>query len=210
MTGGFRFPHRIYPILDELDGNGRSYVELTDACLQAGVRFLQLRIKGRPTREMIEIARLVVQRTDAAGASLIVNDRADIAALVDAAGVHLGQDDLPPAAAREMVGPDKIVGFSTHNLAQAQDAAAAGAADYIGFGPIFLTTSKVNPDPAVGLSTLRQVRRCIDTPIVAIGGISEDRVADVLGAGADAVAMIGDLVRAVDLAAKLQRLVALP
>jgi thiamine-phosphate pyrophosphorylase len=208
MSGNFRFPSRIYPIVDELDGSGRDFVGLTEAMLAAGARFLQLRVKGRSTRDFIEVARAVKARADAAGAALIVNDRVDVARLVGAAGVHLGQDDLPPAAAREQLGADRIIGFSTHNPAQARASAAQGAADYIGFGPVFATTSKENPDPVVGLDGLRDVRRVVTLPIVAIGGIGVDAVPDVLAAGADAVAMIGAIVLAADVEANLRALLA--
>lgn len=208
MSSRFRFPSRIYPIVDELDGSGRDFVGLTEAMLAAGARFLQLRVKGRSTRDFIEVARAVKARTDAAGAALIVNDRVDVAHLVGAAGVHLGQDDLPPAAARELLGGDRIIGFSTHNVAQARAAATEGVADYIGFGPVFATTSKENPDPVVGLDGLRAVRRLVRLPIVAIGGIGVDAVPDVLAAGADAVAMIGAIARAADVEANLRSLLA--
>jgi thiamine-phosphate pyrophosphorylase len=137
---------------------------------------------------------------------LIINDRADVARLVDAAGVHLGQDDLPARAAREILGPNKIIGFSTHNIAQAEAAAREGIADYIGFGPIYPTTTKEHADPVQGLEGLRLVRSHVKLPIVAIGGIAAGTMRDVLAAGADAVAMIGEIVRAEDVSAKVRAL----
>ncbi len=196
----------IYPIIDTLGLPARSHVELARAFTSAGVPLLQLRVKDQSTRVFLDLARAVKEITDAADVALIINDRADIARLVDAAGVHLGQDDLPPAAARALLGPDKIIGFSTHNQKQAFAAAEAGLADYIGFGPIFPTSSKSNPDPVVGIDGLREVRRLVTLPLVAIGGITGANMSLALEAGADAVAMIGGIVRAVDVEENLREL----
>jgi thiamine-phosphate pyrophosphorylase len=147
--------------------------------------------------------------TDAAGATLVINDRADIAVLIDAAGAHLGQDDLPPEAARRLLGGDKLIGLSTHNVAQAEAAVSSGVVDYIGIGPIFTTGSKSNPDPVLGIEGLREVRRRIDLPIVAIGGITAATMQQVLQAGADAVAMIGEIANAPDIEAKVRALLTL-
>jgi thiamine-phosphate pyrophosphorylase len=124
-----------------------------------------------------------------------VNDRPDVAALAGAAGVHVGQEDLEPEQARAVVGDKMWVGFSTHNLEQFRRAAATSA-DYIAVGPIFATASKENPDPVVGLELLRQVRPLTDRPIVAIGGVTLERAASVIAAGADSVAVIRDVLRA--------------
>jgi thiamine-phosphate pyrophosphorylase len=137
---------------------------------------------------------------------LIINDRPDIARLVDAAGVHLGQEDVPVAAARRVLGPDKIIGFSTHNVTQAEAAARESIADYIGFGPIYPTRSKERPDPVQGIDGLRQIRARVALPIVAIGGITAAAMSEVLAAGADAVAMIGEIVHAQDIEAKVREL----
>jgi thiamine-phosphate pyrophosphorylase len=123
---------------------------------------------------------------------LIVNDRPDVAALAGAAGVHVGQEDLDPEQARVVVGEQMWVGVSTHNLKQFRRAAATSA-DYIAVGPIFATTSKVDPDPVVGLEMVRQVRPLTDKPIVAIGGITLERAASVIAAGADSVTVIRDV-----------------
>jgi thiamine-phosphate pyrophosphorylase len=202
----FSFPSRCYPIIDTLGEPDRSHVELAAAVLAAGAPLLQLRVKEQPSRRYLELARAVNVRAEQHGARLIVNDRVDIALLVDAAGVHLGQDDLPARAAREILGPGKIVGYSTHTVAQAEAAAREGAADYIGFGPIYPTTSKARPDPVQGLEGLRRVRAHITLPIVAIGGITAATMPAVLGAGADAVAMIGEITRSGDVAATLRAL----
>jgi thiamine-phosphate pyrophosphorylase len=201
-----KFPHYFYPIVDTLGDPKLSSVDLAQAMLDAGVRLLQLRVKDEPTRRFVEIARLVQAAADRAGALLIINDRADIAKLVHAAGVHLGQEDLPVAAARAILGPDKIIGLSTHSAAQAAAAAQEGVADYIGFGPIFPTSSKQRPDPVQGLDGLREVRRRVALPIVAIGGITTETLPEVLAAGADAVAMISDVVRAPDVSDRVRQL----
>jgi thiamine-phosphate pyrophosphorylase len=204
----FSFPSRLYPIVDTLNDPRRSYVELAHAILSAGAPLLQLRVKNTPTGRFVEIAREVKALADRHGAQLIVNDRPDIAKLVDAAGVHLGQEDLPVAAARQVLGPDKIVGFSTHSLAQAEAAARAGIADYIGFGPIYPTSSKERPDPVQGIDGLRQIRARVALPIVAIGGITAATMPAVLAVGADAVAMIGEIVRAPDVGVRVRTLLA--
>jgi thiamine-phosphate pyrophosphorylase len=202
----FTFPSRLYPIIDTLGDPRLSYAALTRAVLAAGARFFQLRVKDQPTGRFVEIAREVKALADRYGARLIVNDRADIAKLVDAAGVHLGQDDLPLAAARAILGGGKIIGFSTHNLTQAEAVAPESIADYIGFGPIYRTASKDRPDPVQGLEGLRLIRSRVTLPIVAIGGITGETMPAVLAAGADAVAMISEIVRAADVTAKVREL----
>ena len=192
----FRFPDPLYPIVDAVPG--RDAVGLAAAVLAGGATFIQLRAKDLPSGEFAAVARAVRALTDAAGAQLIINDRSDIARLCDAAGVHLGQDDLPPAAARTQLGPDRWIGFSTHNLVQVDAALHAEAIDYLAFGPIFATPSKRDADPVQGLAALRAVRARCPLPLVAIGGIDAATIADVLGAGADAVAVIGAICGAAD------------
>lgn len=204
----FRFPAPIYPIVDADDRWPHAPLDQLDAMLQAGVPLVQLRVKRLPVGAFVELARAARARTAAAGSRLIINDRVDVALLVEADGVHLGQDDLPPEAARALLGPGTIVGFSTHNLDQALRAAAHGVADYIGFGPVFATSTKENPDPVVGLAGLADVRRAVALPIVAIGGIGRAEFAAARAAGADAVAMIGAIVGAADIAGTLRDLLA--
>jgi thiamine-phosphate pyrophosphorylase len=127
----------------------------------------------------------------------LVNDRADVASLAGASGVHVGQEDLDVAAARCLVGPDMLVGVSTHNLEQIERAAASSA-DYIAVGPVFGTSTKTNPDPAVGLDLVRRARAASDKPLVAIGGITLDLAASVIEAGADSVAVISGILAADD------------
>jgi thiamine-phosphate pyrophosphorylase len=154
-----------------------------------------------------ETARALRALTRAAGALFIVNDRPDVAAAVEADGVHLGQDDVPIAVARAVLGPERWIGVSTHDVAEARAALRAGA-DYLGVGPIYDTTSKAGALPARGLGLLRTVRDLTDRPLVAIGGITPETAAAVRAAGADTVAMIGALARASDPAATVRDLVA--
>ena len=199
----FRFPHRLYPIVDTLGDPQRTHIELAEAMLAAGARLLQLRMKESPTRVFVEAARALQKRAAARGAKLIVNDRADIARLVEAAGVHLGQDDLPAADARRLLGPDAIIGVSTHTPEQAQAAAREGVANYLGFGPIYATSTKADPDPVQGVAGLQRARAVVTLPIVAIGGITLATMTPVLAAGADAVAVIRDIVAAPDVRARV-------
>jgi thiamine-phosphate pyrophosphorylase len=161
----------------------------------AGVRLLQYRHKGGPARELLDTSRQLLSVLPRTAASLIVNDRPDVAALAGAAGVHLGQQDLEPEQARAIVGSKTWVGVSTHNLEQFRQAAATSA-DYIAVGPIFATSSKAHADPVVGPEFIRKVRHLTDKPIVAIGGITLERAQEVVSAGADSLAVISDILRA--------------
>jgi len=159
--------------------------------LEGGVRILQIRHKGFLSREILEAIERMSGMCRDAGVLFVVNDRADLARLMGAA-LHLGQDDLPPSAARKVTGPDLIVGFSTHDEAQLR-AAAQEPVDYLALGPIFGTATKENPDPVVGVDELRRLRPLTDRPLVAIGGITRANARAVLDAGADSIAVIGDL-----------------
>ena len=181
---------KIYPITDTRI-SGLSHLEQVEPLYDGGARFIQLREKQASPREFYDAAKAVMDLACERGISVIINDRVDIALALKADGVHLGQDDLPPEHARNILGPDAIIGFSTHSLAQAQ-AAIKLPVDYIGYGPIFTTTTKENPDAVVGLDGLREIRQAIgDFPLVAIGGITEDRLTSVFDAGADSAAIIG-------------------
>jgi len=199
----FAFPDPLYPIADA--DSCADVVALAEAILAGGARVLQLRAKRATTRELIALARAVRERAVRAGALLILNDRADVARLVGT-GVHLGQDDLPPAAARTILGPDAVIGFSTHNLAQLDAAVRAGGVDYLAFGPIFATRSKANPDPELGVNLLAQARARCPVPLVAIGGITVETIPAVRAAGADSVAVIGAIASAADPAEATRRL----
>jgi len=187
---------RLYAIVDPLD-TGQHPVALAEALLAGGARCLQLRWKPAAPRDVLEAARAIRPLAHDAGALFLVNDRPDLAVLAGADGVHLGQDDLPLAAARRVLGPGRIVGLSTHDPEQARRAADAGA-DYVAVGPVYATTSKVGALAPRGLDLVRAARTAVHCPLVAIGGIDAGTAADVVAAGADAVAMIGALVRAPD------------
>jgi len=191
----------LYAIVDPLD-TGRDPIDLARAMLAGGARALQLRLKDAPARTVLEVARAIVPLARAAGAVLIVNDRLDVARAAGADGVHLGQDDVPLEAARRIAGA-LLVGISTHDPEQARTAAAGGA-DYLGVGPIYSTTSKANPLAPRGPDLVAAVRPLVDVPLVAIGGITAETAPAPRAAGADAVAMIGALVRAPDVEAAVR------
>jgi thiamine-phosphate diphosphorylase len=180
-----------YPVLDTgmLARRGLSSADAAEAILEAGARILQFRHKGFFSRYTFEDAQRVAGLCRAAGALLVINDRVDIAMLLGAA-VHLGQDDLAPADARKMT--NAIIGFSTHNEQQLR-AGDGEPVDYLAIGPIFPTASKQHPDPTLGIQQLRSLRTLTRKPLVAIGGITRATAGDVLQAGADSIAVIGDL-----------------
>lgn len=192
MTARLELP-RVYPIVDTgaLKRRGRDPLWFAEALLEGGARILQLRHKEHYSRAVFETASEIAVLCLKAGARLVIDDRADIAALLDA-GVHLGQNDLPPRLARRVLGDERILGFSTHNEEQLR-AAAEEPADYLAIGPVFETFSKENPDPALGLERLAVVRALTEKPLVAIGGITRGQAQAVLRAGADSIAVIGDL-----------------
>jgi thiamine-phosphate pyrophosphorylase len=183
----------LYAILDiSPKHSAESAIYLAQTLAGAGVRLMQLRAKNLSAREYLAAAHLAIGATGMLGASIIVNDRPDIAALSGAAGVHVGQEDLDVAAARVLCPAPAWVGVSTHNVAQLE-AAVLSSADYIAVGPVFETRSKQDPDPVVGLELVRRARAMTRKPIVAIGGITAETAADVYAAGADSVAVISDL-----------------
>ena len=181
----------VYPIIDS--GAGRvpdcSPVLLASALAGAGAQLVQYRHKGEFTRRAFDEATAVGAVFRQAGIGYIVNDRADIALAVKADGVHVGQHDLPPAEVRRLIGPDMLLGYSTHNADQLADSACQYA-DYLAIGPVFGTSSKRNPDPVVGLEGVREARSLTEKPLVAIGGITLSSASEVLAAGADSVAVI--------------------
>lgn len=189
----FELP-RLYPITDARL-SGLSHAEQVARLCEGGATLVQLREKRLAPREFYGEAEAALRVARECGARLVINDRADIALAVGADGVHLGQDDLTPEAARALLGPAAVVGFSTHSVEQAREAARRGGASYIAVGPVFATSTKENPEPVVGLDGLRRVRAAVGhTPLVAIGGITLETARAALDAGADAVAVIGALV----------------
>lgn len=183
---------KIYPLTD-VSIAGLSHVEQFERLVEGGAKMVQLREKNASAREFYESAREVLALADERNVKIIINDRADIAYALSAHGVHLGQDDLPPKIARRLLGRNAVIGFSTHSVRQAVEATKLPI-DYLAIGPIFPTKTKRNPEETVGLEGLRLVRDAVGGfPLVAIGGISLDNAESVFAAGADSVAVIGDL-----------------
>jgi len=184
---------KVYPITDRRI-SGLSHAEQVRRLCAGGATFIQLREKHLSPREFYRDAAEALEVAREYNARLIINDRADIALALRADGVHLGQDDLPPEAARALLGEDFIIGYSTHNVEQAMLAAKLPV-DYLAIGPLFSTSSKINPDPVVNLDGLRRVRDELgeDLPLVAIGGINLKNAQDALRSGADTLAIISYL-----------------
>ncbi len=187
---------RLYVILDAALLT-ISETECAEKLAAAGVRLLQYRNKRASARELFESSKRLSALLMPQGVTFVVNDRADVALAAEAGGVHVGQEDLGAEAARSVIGDGKLLGVSTHNLEQFKQAAATSA-DYVAVGPVFSTSTKANPDPVVGIELIRQVRSLTDKPIVAIGGITLERAAEVIQAGADSVAVISDILLAPD------------
>ena len=210
----------LYAIIDAalLKTSELSFAEMM---AESGVELLQYRNKRASSRQLFEVSRSISVKLSSvklaaarpglephtAAPRFIVNDRADIALLVNAGGVHVGQEDLRVEEARAIVGGDRWVGVSTHSLEQLDDADKTSA-DYIAFGPVFPTSSKENPDPVVGLDLLREARRHTRKPLVAIGGITIERAADVYRAGADSLAVMRDLIACDDPASRARQFLA--
>jgi thiamine-phosphate pyrophosphorylase len=185
---------RLYVILDAALLR-ISAKECAKSLIDAGVRLIQYRNKRASGRELFETSSELAEYLNPLEVQFIVNDRVDVAALAGAGGVHVGQDDLGVEQARQVMGEGKWVGISTHNPGQFRSALETSA-EYIAVGPIFATGSKENPDPVVGVGFVREARAMTDKPIVAIGGITLEQAAEVIEAGADSVAIIGDILGA--------------
>ena len=196
----------IYAILSEEHSLGRSNVDVAGKLLEAGVRVIQYREKLKKAGAMLEECLTLRKMTAQAGATFLINDHVDLSLLCDADGVHVGQEDLPVRAVRELLGPEKIVGLSTHNQSQAQAAKACGEVDYIGVGPIFPTATKKDVCEPVGLEYLDYVTGDIDLPFVAIGGIKEHNLTQVRERGANMICMVTEIVGAVDITEKIRTL----
>ncbi|MGA3090542.1 MAG: thiamine phosphate synthase [Terriglobales bacterium] len=185
---------RLYPILDASRGlSGRELLDAAADLAAAGCTLLQYRNKSGDARRMLEQARELRARLGP-GVRLVMNDRADLCLAAEWDGLHVGQEDLSAESARRLIGPDRWLGVSTHNPEQLAEADRT-AADYLAIGPVFLTGSKTNPDPVVGLAGVARARELTRKPLVAIGGITRSNARSVIEAGADAVAVISDLSR---------------
>jgi len=186
---------RLYVIMDKQLAGNRSYEEIVGEVIKGGADVIQLRDKLDSKEELIEIGKKLRKITRETGVSFIVNDYPEIAKVVDADGVHIGQEDISFEEAKKIVGENKIVGLSTHNKEQILKAIKLGA-DYIGVGPVFETASKENPDPIIGVELIKWVSEKCDIPFVAIGGINLNNLDKVLSAGARCIAVISAIMQA--------------
>jgi thiamine-phosphate pyrophosphorylase len=197
----------LYPIVDVAALGERAVGSAVAALVAGGAKIVQFRAKGLPDRRFLDLAAEALAAARAGGAALVVNDRPDVALIIGADGVHLGQDDLDPRAIRTLLPPGTLLGVSTHSLEQLERAAGAPV-DYLAIGPVFPTRSKAAPDPVVGLEMVRKARALAAGSLVAIGGITEENARSVVEAGADGVAVISALLSQADLAAAGRRFAA--
>ncbi|MGI6637725.1 MAG: thiamine phosphate synthase [Desulfobulbus sp.] len=202
-----QFPEGIYGITAEKFSRGRSNIEVVRAMIAGGIRIIQYREKRPPKDFAAMLAECYAIRalTREAGVLLIINDYPSLALLVDADGVHVGQDDLPVPEVRRLLGPHKLIGLSTHAPEQARAAVAAGA-DYIGVGPIFSTQTKEDVTEPVGLGYIDHVVSNCPLPFTVLGGIKEHNLAQVVARGAQSACLVTEIVEADDICAKVQRL----
>jgi thiamine-phosphate pyrophosphorylase len=194
----------LYVIIDAESLRGRKEVDIARQAIQGGARVIQFRDKVRPRGMLVPISRELKKVCAASSVLFVVNDYLDLALAADADGLHIGQEDLPVSDARRMLPQDKILGCSTATVTEAVQAEKQGA-DYVAVGSIYKTASKTDIRPA-GLKTLREVKNKVSVPVVAIGGINEDNAADVIKAGADAVAVISAVLGADDVKKASRRL----
>jgi len=192
-------PLQTYLVTQADRAAGRSTIEIVEAAIAGGIDVVQLREKHASARQRYELGQAVRERTREAGVPLLVNDRVDLAAALDADGVHLGDEDLPVAAARDVLGSEAIVGRSVSTPAAARDAERAGA-DYLGVGAVYGTDTKdVDDDSAeIGTETIAAIADAVDVPVVAIGGITPENAAPVVEAGAVGVAVVSAITAAAD------------
>lgn len=198
--------YSIYLVTDEACLHGRPLLECVEEALAAGVTLVQYRAKAADGGVLYAEACRLKELCDKYGVPLIINDRLDIALAVGAAGVHLGQDDLPCAVARRLLGEDFIIGVSAHNPAEAVQAVSEGA-DYLGCGAVFGTATK-HDVAKLGLENLRAIRKAVAVPMVGIGGITADNYAEVLATGADGAAVVSGILAQDDISAVVKKLVA--
>jgi thiamine-phosphate pyrophosphorylase len=193
----------IYPITDLALAGKPSHLSILKELVRGGASLVQVRDKQTPARELLQDLLHCVEFSDKHGVQLIVDDRCDLALSCGARGVHLGQEDLPPEAARKILGPKRVIGYSTHSIRQVRQSRSLPI-DYLGFGPVYATSTKLNPSPVVGLTGLRRACRESPRPVVAIGGIGLEQICEVLEAGAASVAVILALMSAPNLARRME------
>jgi thiamine-phosphate pyrophosphorylase len=200
-----QLPRGLYALCDDTVRPQLALQEKAARLLAGGARVLQLRVKRTPMREALAAARAIARACREAGALLVVNDRVDLALLADAHGAHVGDEDLPPQAARALLGPGRLLGVTVRSAAAARQAHEAGA-DYVGMGPVFATGTKVVPAPVMGLERFGAEARASPLPVVGIGGVCLSNIAEVAAAGAHAAAVVSDALLAEDIAARAQAL----
>lgn len=183
-------PPRVYAIADWAALAPRPLAESVAEMAGAGVLWIQVRAKGVPGGELLAQLEACCRALEGSGVALWVDDRVDLAALLPVSGVHLGQEDLPPPAARPILGPGKWIGVSTHNETQVAEAEAESAVDLVAYGPVFPTASKERPDPVTGLQGLREARRLTGKPLAAIGGLGVETLGQAFSAGADVAVVL--------------------
>ena len=199
------FEKELYCITAEEFSNGKDNIQVVKELIDSGVKIIQYREKDKKSLYKYEECKKIRELTREAGVTFILNDDIDIAILVNADGVHIGQEDIPIKKVRELVGNDMFIGLSTHSPEEAQSAIANGA-DYIGVGPIFKTSTKKDVCDPLGFEYLEYVSKNIDIPFVAIGGIKEHNVSEVLNHGAKCVCMISEIVGSEDIGLKVKRI----
>lgn len=200
----------LYLVTDRSLSLGRSLLEVVAGAVRSGVTMVQLREKEADTREFIELGQAIKAILHPAGIPLIINDRADIALVIGADGLHIGQQDMTYGDARRLLGPEAIIGISIENEVQARECLLFSGLDYIGASPVFATPTKRDTAPALGLAGLRTIRDIVgpQLPIVAIGGIHLTNIQDIIHAGADGVAVVSAICSAPDPAQATRELLA--
>ena len=193
---------RLYLVTNRYQDSLESFLEKVETACRSGVTIIQLREKNLTTNQYYQLAKQVKEITDAYQVPLIIDDRLDICLAVDAAGLHIGDDELPVSVARQVLGPDKILGVTAKTVKRSLEAETSGA-DYLGTGAIFPTTTKENA-PITLISTLKTICQMVAIPVVAIGGLTSENIDQLIGTGIAGVAVVRDLMQAEDIEAKTQ------
>ena len=197
-----REPLRLYLVTNRYQDSLKSFLEKIETACRSGVTIVQLREKNLTTNQYYQLAKQVKEITDAYQVPLIIDDRLDVCLAVDAAGLHIGDDELPVSVARQVLGPEKILGVTAKTVKRALEAEEGGA-DYLGTGAIFPTTTKENA-PITLISTLKTICQRVDIPVVAIGGLTSENIDQLIGTGIAGIAVVRDLMQAEDIEAKTQ------
>ena len=193
---------KLYLVTNRYQDSLESFLEKVETACRSGVTIIQLREKNLTTNQYYQLAKQVKEITDAYQVPLIIDDRLDVCLAVDAAGLHIGDDELPVSVARKVLGPEKILGVTAKTVKRAFEAEEAGA-DYLGTGAIFPTTTKENA-PITLISTLKTICQTVAIPVVAIGGLTSENIDQLIGTGIAGVAVVRDLMQAEDIEAKTQ------